>query len=327
MAIIASVIIPTYKRSELLSRCLYAVINQSMDCNQYEVIVVTDGPDRLTAETVNAISKQFNFCPSIRCVSLPHKRGPAAARNAGWKMANGELIIFTDDDCIPLFYWVEDFVRAYRQFNKKEIAFTGKIKVPVSERPTDHAKNTALLEKAEFVTANCACSKKALEKIGGFDEEFTMAWREDSALQFDLYEENIPIEKLNGALLVHPVREAPWGISIKEQKKSMFNPLLYKKHPTLYQQKIHKRPPWYYYGIIFLWVSTFTAAAFEKETIMRFSFVGCIGLVTWFMCKRLKSASLKPGHVLEMFVTSLIIPFLSVFWTLYGAIRYKTFFL
>jgi glycosyltransferase involved in cell wall biosynthesis len=327
MAIDASVVIPTYKRKELLSRCLYSVINQSFDCNRFEIIVVTDGPDKETAETVNTISKQFNFCPSIRCISLKKKGGPAAARNAGWKSAKGELIIFTDDDCIPLFYWIENFVTAYQQFNKEEIAFTGKVKVPVSDRPTDHARNTALLEKAEFVTANCACSKKALEKIDGFDEDFTMAWREDSALQFDLCEENIPIKKVSEAIIIHPVRSAPWGISIKEQRKSMFNPLLYKKHPVLYQQKIHNRRPIHYYGIIFLAISALTAAASENETIMGFSFIGCICLIIWFMCKRLAGASLKLSHVLEMFVTSLIIPFLSVFWTLYGAIRYKIFFL
>jgi hypothetical protein len=154
-----------------------------------------------------------------------------------------------------------------------------------------------------------------------------MAWREDSALEFDLREANIPLEKVNEAIVVHPVRRAPWGISIKEQKKSMFNPLLYKKHRVLYQQKIHNRPPRYYYGIIFLWIMTLTAAQLKNESLMLISIIGCFGLVIWFMCKRLSGASLGLSHVLEMFVTSLIIPFLSVFWTLYGAIRYKTFFL
>jgi glycosyltransferase involved in cell wall biosynthesis len=306
---------------------LHAVINQSFNCSRYEIIVVTDGPDEESAATVKTIQKQFNFCPSLQCISLNDKRGPAAARNAGWMHANGELILFTDDDCIPLFYWIENFVKAYYESGRAEIAFTGKIKVPIEDKPTDHAKNTALLELAEFVTANCACSRKALEKIGGFDEDFTMAWREDSALEFDLLEENIPIEKVDEAIIIHPVRGVPWGVSIKEQKKSMFNPLLYKKHPALYQQKIHNAPPWYYYGIIFFTVSTVTATAFQNETVKSISFIGCLGLVIWFMRKRLTGASLKFSHVLEMFITSFIIPFLSVFWTLYGAVRYKIFFL
>src|SRR3954447_6127168 len=118
MAIEASVIIPTYKRTSLLSRCLRAVINQSFSCAKYEIIVVTDGPDKETVETVNAIQEQFDFCPSVHCISLDNKRGPAAARNAGWKIAKGELILFTDDDCVPLFSWVENFVKAYREYNR-----------------------------------------------------------------------------------------------------------------------------------------------------------------------------------------------------------------
>ncbi|HXL55663.1 MAG TPA: hypothetical protein VN958_05365 [Chitinophagaceae bacterium] len=88
-----------------------------------------------------------------------------------------------------------------------------------SRNPTDFERNTALLEHVDFVTANCACTKKALEKIGGLDEDFTMAWREDSAFEFDLLENDITIIKVNEAIIVHPVRTA-WGISIMEQKKA-----------------------------------------------------------------------------------------------------------
>src|SRR5437763_17126137 len=105
MAIEASVVVPTYKRTSLLGRCLEALINQSIACDKYEVIIVTDGPDEETVKLVAEVKKQFSVCPVIRCISLETKRGPAAARNAGWKNANGQLVLFTDDDCIPLFYW------------------------------------------------------------------------------------------------------------------------------------------------------------------------------------------------------------------------------
>jgi glycosyltransferase involved in cell wall biosynthesis len=326
MAIEVSVVIPTFNRPALLSRCLQALINQSVTCETYEIIVVTDGPDEETLRSVAHIKNQFLSYPLISCISLDKKKGPAAARNLGWRSARGELILFTDDDCIPLFHWIEIFARAYRKHKIPEIAFCGKMKVPLTGKPTDHEKNTALLEEADFVTANCACSKKALEKIGGLDEDFTMAWREDSALQFDLVEKNIPIVRVHEAIVVHPVRSAPWGVSLKEQKKSMFNPLLYKKHPALYQQKIHKSPPRYYYGIIFLFIMFLLSAWLQKETAMVISLGGCIILIAWFTYKRLNGASLALDHIAEMIFTSLIIPFLSVFWTLYGAIRYKTFF-
>jgi glycosyltransferase involved in cell wall biosynthesis len=327
MTVEATIVIATYRRPKLLSRCLEALINQSFPCDKYEVLVVTDGADEKTSHTVARVTEQYHACPSIRCISLDKKRGPAAARNVGWKQAKGKMILFTDDDCVPLFYWIESFVRAWQYHNKTEIAFSGKIKVPLPPDPTDYEKNTAVLEQASFVTANCACTKAALEKVEGLDEDFTMAWREDSALEFDLVENNIPIVKVDGAIVVHPVRDAPWGISIKEQKKSMFNPLLYKKHPTLYQQRIHKRPPWCYYGIIFFCFTTLTAALLHREVLMRISLIAWITLIAWFTAKRLEGASLTFRHVAEMIVTSFVIPFLSVYWTVYGAFHYKTFFL
>lgn len=327
MSIKVSVIIPTYKRPILLHRCLEALMNQSVTPDGYEVIVVTDGPDPETTRLVASVVKEYRNCPALRCLSLPAKKGPAAARNLGWRNATGKLILFTDDDCIPLYGWIEHFVQAFNAHQRPEIAFAGKVRVPLPEKPTDYEKNTALLESGSFVTANCCCTKAALEKTGGLDEDFTMAWREDSALEFDLVENNIPIVKIDGAIVVHPVRTAPWGISIKEQKKSMFNPLLYKKHPALYQQKIHKRPPLYYYGIIFFAIGSIIAALIHRDTIMHISLIFCTLLIGWFTYRRLSGASLAITHVAEMIITSIIIPFLSVYWTLYGAMRYKIFFL
>ena len=74
------------------------------------------------------------------------------------------------------------------------------------------------------------CFKKLRCENGGFDEDFTMTWREDSALQFDLVENKIPIVKVDGAIVIHPVRVASRGVCIKEKKRTMLNPLLYKKH-------------------------------------------------------------------------------------------------
>jgi hypothetical protein len=52
---------------------------------------------------------------------------------------------------------------------------------------------------------------------------------------------------VDSALVYHPVRPARWAISIHQQKKAMFNALLYKKHARLYRAKIQRRPPWHYY--------------------------------------------------------------------------------
>jgi GT2 family glycosyltransferase len=207
------------------------------------------------------------------------------------------------------------------------VSYTGKVIVPVSEKPRDFELNTAGLETAEFVTANCVCTKKALEKTAGFDEQFKQAWREDSDLHFKLMLNRVPIYKNNKAVVVHPVRSAPWGVSIKEQKKSMFNALLYKKYPELYRKRIKANPSWHYYTCILLCIFALGGFLIGAYTFALAALVGWLSITLWFTAKRLSRASKSIDHVLEMFITSLIIPFLSVYWTLYGAWKYRVMFL
>ncbi|MGI8951297.1 MAG: glycosyltransferase family 2 protein [Chitinophagaceae bacterium] len=326
-----SVIIPTYKRPELLSKCLTALINQTFNKNDYEIIVVTDGPDEETVKGIKNLKLKIKSIEhqisNIKLISLREKRGPAAARNAGWQSASSELILFTDDDCVPSKNWIESYWNVYIDQQQKEVAFTGKIKVPLSKKPTDYERNTANLETADFVTANCACTKTALQKVNGFDENYKMAWREDSDLEFKLLKNNIPIKKNYEAFVIHPVRKAAWGVSLKEQKKSMFNALLYKKFPDLYRKKIYENPLWNYYAMIVL--ITIACISFFKNAEL----IAIISLSIWlvllfqFTYKRLKGASKKISHVIEMVLTSIFIPFYSVYWTLYGAVKFKVLFL
>ncbi len=322
MPVKVSIIIPTYKRPMLLKRCLEALISQDFPANEFEIIVVTDGLDDETNNML-ADDRLFDFFQNIFCYSLPFKKGPAAARNAGWRIAKGDLILFTDDDCIPSVHWITNYYNAFQFYGECEIALTGKIIVPLSAAPTDFELNTANLETAEFVTANCACTKCCLEMVNGFDEAFTMAWREDSDLEFKFLKENIPIKKIEEAVVIHPARKAAWGVSLKEQRKSMFNALLFKKHPQLYKQRIGSPALRNYYLIIALLITSF-AEWFENEKIIALVCLSIwLYLMIAFILKRLTNASLSFKHVVEMIATSLLIPFVSVFWNLYGAIKFK----
>jgi GT2 family glycosyltransferase len=329
MAIDVSIVIPTFRRPDYLFWCLKALWEQDFPFHRYEVIVVSDGPD---PDTVFIMAGASSPGPAFELHSLPFKKGPAAARNAGWQKARGKLILFTDDDCIPERGWVNAYWAAYEMgegaITSRELqVFRGPLFVPCSKWPTDHEKNTAGLEQAAFVTANCACTPSALHEIGGFDETFTMAWREDSDLEFKLLELGIPIFTVTGARVTHPVRHAPWGISLKEQKKSLFNALLYKKHPILFRRKIYRRPFWNYYLMITFLLAALVALGMRNFLIAGIAGAGWLIMTLDFTARRLKGTSRSFSHILEMLFTSTLIPFLSVFWTLYGAVRFKTFFL
>ncbi|RVT97294.1 glycosyltransferase [Mucilaginibacter limnophilus] len=322
MDILVSVVIPTYRRPQLLSKCLKALLLQKFDKSRYEIIVVSDGPDEQTKQIFNDwVGYDF---PIMRYLPMAEKKGPAAARNHGWRNARGRIIAFTDDDCLPDMYWLNEIVNHCHP--DENVALTGKVIVPLSKRPTDYELNTAHLQTADFITANCACTKQALELSGGFDEQFRMAWREDSDLEFKLISKHIPIKKIESAVVTHPVRNSRWGVSIKEQKKTMFDALLYKKYPDMFRHKIRAKSPVLYYAIILAFLVMLVGLFTQHQQVFFVGFAAWAGLTTYFIYKRLSNTSLSPAHVSEMVITSLFIPFLSVYWQWYGAVKYRVLF-
>ncbi len=316
-----SVVIPTYQRPQLLLRCLKALLQQSFPPEGFEIIVVSDGMDEITSHSLTSLPS--NKFPVLRYYPLPEKSGPAAARNLGWILADAPLVVFTDDDCIPDKEWLESMWDTYQSVGKREAAFAGRTVVPLTENPTDYEKNISNLASAEFITANCACTKRALTRVGGFDERFKMAWREDSDLQFKFIDDGIPIVKVDTAVVTHPVRKAPWGISIREERKGMFNALLYKKYPRLYKEKIQPVPPWHYYAIAGFVMLLATGVVAHLDVLTTCGLLGWFLMTSWFTWKRLKATSHSWKHVAEMIFTSAVIPLLSLFWKFYGSWKYK----
>src|SRR4051812_46128612 len=95
-----SIVIPTYRRPFYLHHCLRCLALQATaSAFPFEVIVVTDGPDPVSASVAADFSNIEGM--HLQVIALPEKKGPAAARNLGWRSARGSLIIFTDDDCLP----------------------------------------------------------------------------------------------------------------------------------------------------------------------------------------------------------------------------------
>jgi glycosyltransferase involved in cell wall biosynthesis len=317
-----SVVVATYRRPQLLKRCIDAIASQDFPVELFELIIVSDGPD---AESATVVKEYFAVKhPRIRFLSLSRKRGPAAARNFGWVHAYGTLIAFTDDDCIPHKGWLAALYAAFQDSSVEKIAFAGNTVVPVAPYPTDYERNIAHLAEAEFITANCACTKKALFAVAGLDERFTMAWREDSDLQFKFIEHGIPIVKVDKAIITHPVRKAPWGVSIREERKGIFNALLFKKYPRLYKERIQPEPPWHYYLMTFLLFVFVFSMAGNKSFLTKASLAGWLFLTGGFVIRRLESTDHSWKHVSEMIVTSAVIPILSLYWRYYGNWKFRT---
>src|SRR5690606_15894862 len=156
--------------------------------------------------------------------------------------------------------------------------------------------------------------KSALLAVGGFDERFRTAWREDSDLFFSLLERAGAVAPAPRAVVLHPVRPAPWGASLRQQRKLLFDALLFKKHPNLYRRKIRAAPPWAYYAIVLSAVAGFAALAVQAHVPAALCFAAWLVLTAHFCWRRLANTSRAARHVAEMIVTSIVIPPLAVFW-------------
>lgn len=315
-----SVIVPTYRRPDLLKRCLQALSQQELDASRYEILVVSDGP---CAESKACVTETlFRTVVTIKYLCLSAKAGPAAARNLGWRNAAGDVVAFTDDDCVPASNWL---IQISQHFNNPLChVIYGRVKVPTDRlRLTDFERQTERLETPAFVTANVACRKKLLEQVGGFDEQYKVAWREDSDLEFALLNNGQKPCYAPDCLVYHPVRTAHWGISIKEQQKSLYNALLRKKYPLFYRLYIKESPPNYYYLSVsgILCSLAFFAAGMRVPGII--CLIVALSGIAFFIYKRLYQNSLTPQHITEMVLTSFCIPFLSIYWNWYGYYKFR----
>lgn len=163
-----SVVIPTYKNWHDLKKCLDALSTQSLHESEYEVIVVNNDPGGDIPDWLG-LPKRWKL-------ALETKPGSYAARNKGAEMAEGEIIAFTDSDCIPDRNWLK---QAVNKFDRRlcdliggevEIfrAKNGK-KLPWLYEREFAFKQSITVEQGKSVTANLFIKKEVFEKMGGFN--------------------------------------------------------------------------------------------------------------------------------------------------------------
>lgn len=319
-----SVVIPSCGRPDFLNRCLDALSRQTLHASQYEIIIVDERPDTGTKRVILSRAKQmWDRGIDLIYVVNDGTYGSAAARNCGWRVARGLIIAFTDDDTMPDPQWLENGLRA---FDDTVDALWGKIEIPIPAKPTDYECDAHQLEAAEFVTANCFCRKDVLELLNGFDERFRSAWREGSDLHFRLLGLKSKVVYLPQAVVVCPVGTAPWGVSIFQQKKIVFDALLYKKHPRLYREKIRATPRWDFYAIVAALLTVLIGLAFGHLLLALFFGAIWLSMTIHFFLTRLCGTAKTFSHITEMAVTSVLIPPHAVFWRIVGASRFHVLF-
>lgn len=173
-----SVVVATHNRAGHLAQLLEGLAAQVRPAD--EVVIVDDGSQDETA----ALLEREARLP-LEVIRRGSASGPATAREEGWRATSGDLVAFTDDDCVPDPEWLAAGERAWA--GRPEVFVQGRTR-PQSEHPGPFSRTLSVdsLSPA-FPTCNMLYPRSLLERVDGFDtdtygrepggEDCDLAWR------------------------------------------------------------------------------------------------------------------------------------------------------
>ncbi|MDT3404777.1 glycosyltransferase [Mucilaginibacter terrae] len=244
-----SIIIPTYKDWHRLELCLKALADQSFSQNAFEIIVVNN----YAHDTVPA----GFFTPGNCTIITETNHGSYAARNAALKIAKGDILGFTDSDCVPDKDWIKNAVAYFtthaditRIGGPLHIFFKGKGPTFTELFDMKYAFPQESYAKSGFaVTGNLFVKRVVFNTIGPFDEtvesggDYLWGQKAEAAGLKIAYSADVAVN--------HPARDSIKELYKKEKRvgKGQASFLPYQPGPkltTFLNYLRHFKPNWIY---------------------------------------------------------------------------------
>ncbi|MGP4025643.1 HAD-IIIA family hydrolase [Actinomadura sp. 3N407] len=325
-----TVVIPTIGRESLRVTldALLAGLGGGNGRAPHEIIVVDDRPAPGAPLPLPSGAPQSPG-PEIRVIRSGG-RGPAAARNAGWRAATTEWVAFLDDDVVPGHGWAAGLAADLAELPPEVGGSQGRVTVPLpgDRRPTDWERNTAALADADWITADMAYRRGVLAELGGFDERFRRAYREDADLALRAMDAGHGLV-LGERRLTHPVRPAGFWASVRAQAGNADDVLMWRVHGGSWRTRAGEAR-----GLLRRHVLTTAAgllaavlpAALHGRRCAATALVagGVWGALTArFAYERIRPGPPAPGEVTKMVVTSAVIPPAAVWHRLRGLAAHR----
>ena len=226
------IVIPTVGRPSL--HRLIDALGTGIGPRPRSVIVADDRADR---RRPLAIRPPTSIGDLIRVVPVAG-RGPAAARNVGIAVAQARWTCFLDDDVVPSRDWRARLAEDVRSLPASVAGSQGRIRVPLPDdrRPTDWERNVRGLEDASWATADMAYRRDVLLEVGGFDERFARAYREDADLALRVLAAGHELARGRRSVM-HPVRPAGRWVSLRMQAGNADDALMRVRHGPAWRRR------------------------------------------------------------------------------------------
>ncbi len=227
---LVSIIIPTFNGGARIGRCLDALAMQTPP-REVEILVVDDGSNDQTAEVVSRYS-------GVRLIRQANA-GPAAARNHGAAQARGKIILFTDDDCVPMPDWLEamlapfgdpEVVGAKGIYRTHQTELTARF---VQIEYEDRYRLMAGLDSIDFIdTYSAAFRRERFLEMTGYDTSFPVACAEDVELSFRMSARGWKMKFVPGAIVYHTHPDRLRSYLKKKYKFAFWRVLAVRKNPS-----------------------------------------------------------------------------------------------
>jgi cellulose synthase/poly-beta-1,6-N-acetylglucosamine synthase-like glycosyltransferase len=223
----ASVIVPVYNRASTLGTCLDALLAQTVDARDYEVIVVDDGSTDGSA----IVAAPYG----VMVVRQDHA-GAGAARNRGAQQARGAILLFTDADCEPLPDWIEQMLAPLVQADVvgvKGVYHTRQGSLVARFAQAEHEEKYARLartDRIDFVDTYSAAYRRDLFLAhGGFDPEFLLD--EDQEFSYRLARAGHRLVFAPAAAVYHQHPSTIWGYAWRKAQIGRWKVWVHARHP------------------------------------------------------------------------------------------------
>jgi len=314
------VVVPTVGRPSLAA--LLDSLAAADGPRPQRVVVVDDRP----RPTGPVVTPRGDWLDGVLDVRTSGGRGPAAARNVGWRAGEGEWVAFLDDDVLVPPTWLADLAADLDGLPSDVGASAGRIHVPLpaDRRPTDWERGTAGLATAKWITADIAYRRRALVAVGGFDERFPRAFREDADLALRVRDTGWRLV-VGTRRTTHPVRPATWRASLDQQRGNADDVLMTRLHWRDWYARAEApvgRRPWHLATTAAL-AGAAGAVLSHRPRAAAAAGLAWLGLTAEFAWRRIAPGPRDRAELVRMLATSALIPPAAVGHWLRGQWRHR----
>ncbi|QII12887.1 hypothetical protein KsCSTR_35080 [Candidatus Kuenenia stuttgartiensis] len=229
-----SIIVPNYNDASRISECIRSLLDLNYPKEKLEIIIVDNGSTDNSLQSIKAFP--------VKLLIEKDVKGSYAARNLGVKNAEGEILAFTDSDCVVDKYWLCNAIKYFAAEDVGGVAGEvrgGEPRTLVEEyqcfrKILEQSRNFKHPYQPFAITANVIYKKNVYDKIGLFENNWISGGDVDFSWRMQIYG-NMKLIYASDCIVYHHHRTSPKGLYLQSKRHIYGACLLNTKYDNKFQ--------------------------------------------------------------------------------------------